>query len=73
LAITLKRAPVENVAAIESEIIAAFRDPDGGLIVVPDTFTYTLRQVIVSLANRAKLPAVYSFGLPGPAAKCSRV
>jgi putative ABC transport system substrate-binding protein len=61
LSITLRMAPVENAAAIESEIIATSGDPDGGLIVVPDTFTYIHREVIVSLANRAKLPAVYPY------------
>jgi putative ABC transport system substrate-binding protein len=60
-AITLRTAPVENVAAVESEIIATSRDPDGGLIVLPDTFTYVHRDVIISLANRERLPAVYPY------------
>ena len=59
--ITLRTAPVENVAAIESEMIVASRDPDGGLIVLPDTFTYVYREAIISLANRARLPAIYPY------------
>jgi putative ABC transport system substrate-binding protein len=55
--IALKEAAVENVTALESEIIATSRDPDAGLIVFPDTFMYVHRDAIISLANRAKLPA----------------
>ncbi len=59
--VSLRMAPVENVAAIEPEIIAISADPNGGLIFPPDTFTYTNREVIVLLVNRARVPAVYSF------------
>jgi putative tryptophan/tyrosine transport system substrate-binding protein len=59
--ITLRKAPVENVTALEPEIIAISRDPDAGLIVFPDTFMYVHREAIISLANRAKLPAVYPY------------
>jgi len=61
LAITLKSAPVGDVAAIETEIAATAQERRAGLIVHPDIFTYTHRDLIVSLANRANLPAVYPF------------
>jgi putative tryptophan/tyrosine transport system substrate-binding protein len=61
LAIALKSAPVGDVAAIETEIAATARERHTGLIVHPDIFTYTHRDLIVSLANRANLPAVYPF------------
>jgi ABC-type uncharacterized transport system substrate-binding protein len=61
LAISLKSAPVGNVAAIETEIAATAQQRHTGLIVLPDIFTYTHRDLIVSLANRANLPAVYSY------------
>jgi putative tryptophan/tyrosine transport system substrate-binding protein len=61
LAISLKWAPVGNVAAIETEIAATAQEHHTGLIVLPDIFTYTHRNLIVPLANRANLPAVYPF------------
>jgi putative ABC transport system substrate-binding protein len=61
LAIALKSAPVGDVAAIEAEIAAMAQERHTGLIVHPDIFTYTHRDLIVSLANRANLPAVYPF------------
>jgi putative ABC transport system substrate-binding protein len=61
LHIALKSAPVGDVAAIETEIAATARERHTGLIVHPDIFTYTHRDLIVSLVNRAKLPSVYPF------------
>ena len=61
LAITPRAALVSDIAAIEIEIVATARDRQAGLIVLPDTFTFTYRDLIVSLANRAKVPAVYPF------------
>jgi putative ABC transport system substrate-binding protein len=63
LTIALKSAPVGDVAAIETEIAATAQEPHMGLIVHPDIFTYTHRDLIVSLANRANLPAVYPFAV----------
>ena len=57
--IALKEAAVENVTALELEILATSRDPDAGLIVFPDTFMYVHRNAIISFANRAKLPVIY--------------
>jgi putative ABC transport system substrate-binding protein len=37
------------------------RQPDGGLIVLPDVFNTTHREEIVALAARHQLPAVYPF------------
>ncbi len=61
LAIALKSAPVGDVAAIETEIAATVQERDTGLVVFPDIFTFTHRDLIVSLANRRNLPAVYPF------------
>jgi putative ABC transport system substrate-binding protein len=61
LMIALKSAPVGDVTAIETEIAATAQRHHTGLIVHPDIFTYTHRDLIVSLANRANLPAVYPF------------
>jgi putative tryptophan/tyrosine transport system substrate-binding protein len=61
LAITARAAPVGDIAAIESEIVATTQERNAGLAVLPDTFMVTHRDLIVSSANRARLPAVYPF------------
>jgi putative ABC transport system substrate-binding protein len=40
---------------------ALAREPGGGFVVLPDTFTGMHRDQIVSLAARYRLPAVYPF------------
>ena len=37
------------------------REPNSGLIAMPDSFTITNRLEIISLAARHRLPAVYAF------------
>src|SRR5215469_7147875 len=54
-------APVRNSGELESVIAAQAREPNGGLIVMPDAFTDTHRVEIISLAARYALPAVYPF------------
>ena len=51
--------PVQDTATLESVIAAQARTPNGGLIVMPDTFTDVHRAEIVSLAAGSGLPAVY--------------
>jgi putative ABC transport system substrate-binding protein len=46
---------------LEMAISALAREPGGGLIVPPDTFTVTYRKPIVELAARYRLPAISSF------------
>jgi putative ABC transport system substrate-binding protein len=52
-------APVRDMSELESVIAAQARAPNGGLIVMPDTFTDVHRAEITSLAARSGLPAVY--------------
>ena len=54
-------APVRDTSELESVIAAQAREPNGGLIVMPDTFTNAHRAEITSLAARYRLPAVYPF------------
>jgi putative ABC transport system substrate-binding protein len=54
-------AAVHSDADIENAIEALAREPGGGFIVLPDTFTGIHRDQIVSLAARCRLPAVYPF------------
>jgi putative ABC transport system substrate-binding protein len=54
-------APVRERSELESVIAEQARAPNGGLIVMPDTFTDTHRVEITSLAARYRLPAVYPY------------
>src|SRR6476620_9711258 len=54
-------APVRDRSELETVIAAQAREPNGGLIVMPDSFTVAHRVEITSLAARYRLPAVYPF------------
>jgi putative ABC transport system substrate-binding protein len=56
-------APVRDRSELESIIAAQASEPNGGLIVMPDSFTDVHRVEIASLAARYRLPAVYPFRL----------
>ena len=63
LGIKVVAGGVRDTAAIESAITAFAREPNGGLIVLPDQVTVVHRDLIVSLAARHGLPAAYSHRL----------
>jgi putative ABC transport system substrate-binding protein len=52
---------VHDDAEIERAISTLTREPDGGLIVMPDTFNMVHRQTTIALAARHRLPAIYYF------------
>ena len=54
-------APVRDRSELETVIAAQAREPNGSLIVMPDSFTDAHRVEITSLAARYRLPAVYPF------------
>jgi ABC-type uncharacterized transport system substrate-binding protein len=54
-------APVHDNSEIESVVAAQAHEPNGGLIVIPDTFMNEHRSEIASLAARYHLPAVYPY------------
>jgi putative ABC transport system substrate-binding protein len=54
-------APVHDTSELESLVTAQGHEPNGGLIVMPDTFTTGHRSEITSLAARYRLPAVYPY------------
>jgi putative ABC transport system substrate-binding protein len=54
-------APVRNTRELESAIVAQARTPNGGPVVMTDSFLVTHRAEIISLAARHRLPAVYPF------------
>jgi putative tryptophan/tyrosine transport system substrate-binding protein len=53
-------APVHTIVEIETAINAVGREPGGGLVVLPDTFTIFHRAPIISAAARNNIPAVYA-------------
>jgi putative ABC transport system substrate-binding protein len=59
-------APVRETGGIEQVMTMLAREPDGGLILSPDAFIYTNRELIIELAARHRLPAIY--GIPSTAA-----
>ena len=54
-------APVHDRSELESVIAEQARAPNGGLVVMPDTFTDAHRVEITSLAARYRLPGVYPY------------
>jgi putative ABC transport system substrate-binding protein len=67
-------APVHGDGEIETAIIALGREPGGGLVVIPDVFTFNHRAPILLAAARNNVPAVYSqseFARDGETAVCS--
>jgi putative ABC transport system substrate-binding protein len=52
-------APVHSDLEIETAIIALGREPESGLVVMPDTFTGAHRESIILAAARNNVPAVY--------------
>ena len=54
-------APVRNTSELESAIAAQARAPNGGLVVLTDSFMTVHRVEIISLAARHRLPAVYPY------------
>jgi putative ABC transport system substrate-binding protein len=60
LAAELTAAPVRDEAEIEAAIAALAREPGGGLIAAGDVFTNAHRALIMALAERHRLPVVYS-------------
>jgi putative tryptophan/tyrosine transport system substrate-binding protein len=54
-------APVHQASELESVVAAQAREPNGGLIVLPESFTTANRLQITSLAARYRLPTVYPY------------
>jgi putative ABC transport system substrate-binding protein len=61
LGLSVTAAEVRNVDDIE-RVLSAFGQNGGGLIVTPSALTATRRDLIISLARKFNLPAIYSFG-----------
>ena len=59
LAIQTSAAPVHAKDEIEGVIAAQARNPGGGLIVMPHPFNLANRELIIALAARYSVPAIY--------------
>lgn len=55
-AMTVTLAPVRNDAGIKQAIGAVAQTPGGGLIILPESFVVTRRDVIIAAATRHRLP-----------------
>jgi len=58
--VQLIRAPVHNAAEIDAAIGGLAREPDSGLLVMPDTFNDANHGQIVALVAKYRLPAIYT-------------
>jgi putative ABC transport system substrate-binding protein len=63
LGVRLTVTPIRDAAEIDRALVAASGEPKGGLIVSPDAFTNANRGLIISLAARYRLPAIYAIRL----------
>ena len=61
LAIKMVSSPVATAADIEQAIDSFAGAPNGGLLLPPDATTVLHRDLIIALAAKHKLPAVYAF------------
>ena len=58
-AIEASSAPIHAKDEIEGVIAAQARNPGGGLLVMPDVFNNANRELIIALAARLGVPAIY--------------
>ena len=58
LGVAVTLAPVRDDAAIREAIAAQAREPGGGLVCLPDSFTGTHREVIIAAAVLHGLPSI---------------
>ena len=61
LAAEFSPMPVHDEAEIEAAVTAFAREPGGGLIVARDPFINAHRRLIMAMAERHRLPAIYGF------------
>jgi putative ABC transport system substrate-binding protein len=59
--IAVTAVPVHDPAELKSVIAMLGQEPGGGLLLPPDSFTATHRDIIIKLAAQYKLPAIYVY------------
>jgi len=58
-AVQVSATPVHTENEIEGVIAAQGRDPEGGLIAMPDVSNDVNRKLIIALASRYRVPTIY--------------
>src|SRR5262249_58624521 len=53
------KSPVHDASELEAAVAGQAREPNGGLIVMPDAFLNVHRAELTALAAKDRLPAVY--------------
>ncbi|MFZ0148053.1 MAG: ABC transporter substrate-binding protein [Xanthobacteraceae bacterium] len=61
LGVRLMVTPTRDTREVDRAFVAVSGEPKGGLIVSPDAFTTANRGLIISLAARYGLPAIYAY------------
>ena len=61
LAVTTQFIPWDDINNLEKAIVALGQKPNTGLIVIPTPHAVAERELIILLANRYRVPAVYPF------------
>jgi putative ABC transport system substrate-binding protein len=61
LGVTTQLTPWDDISNLEQAIVALGQKPNTGLIVIPTPHTIAERELIILLANRYRVPAVYPF------------
>jgi putative ABC transport system substrate-binding protein len=61
LAVEAVTAPVHEPAEIEAVMTMLGQEPGNGLIVAPDNYTTVHRKLVLELAARNQLPAIYAY------------
>jgi len=59
--VQLTAADARNTAEVEHTVDRFANEPNGGLIVLPNPVTEGNRRLIIAMAARHRLPAVYAF------------
>ena len=62
LAVMLTVNPIHDSVGMERAFASVASQPKGGLMLLPDALTWSLRKKAVALAARYRLPAMYQYG-----------
>ena len=58
--VVVTSASIRSVSEMEAAVTAHAREPGGGLVVLPDTFTFANRGTLISAAAHNRVPAIYA-------------
>jgi putative ABC transport system substrate-binding protein len=61
ITVELIKVPVQDAVELERAVAGLARESGSGLLVMPDVFTMNNRELLVALAARHRLPAIYPF------------